>query len=121
MKDDLVKDLVDAKCYSLLTDSSTDSGVLKQELIYVLLLNKSGQAEEKFYGIESPDHANAVGLTDAVKLAFNRVGITDFTSSLFGFNVDGASANTGIHGGLGALLTSIRRMVTCCPLLQSSA
>ncbi len=110
LKDDLVKDLVDAKHYSLLTDGSTDSGVLEQELIHVLFLNKSGRAEVRFYGIESPDHANAVGLKDAVRLkdavelAFNRVGITDFTSSLFGLNVDDASVNTGIHGGLGALL-----------------
>ena len=105
MKDDLVKDLVDAKYYSLLTDGSMDSGCLELELnIYVLFLNRSGRAQVKFYGIESPDHANAVGLKDAVELAFTRVGITDFTSNLFGLNVDGASVNTGIHGGLGALL-----------------
>ncbi len=66
LKDDLVKDLVDAKYYSLLTDGSTDSGVLEQELIYVLFLKRSGRAEVKFYGIESP--ANAVGLKDAVEL-----------------------------------------------------
>jgi hypothetical protein len=58
LKDDLVKDLIDAKYYSLLTDGSTDSGVLEQELIYVLFLNRSGRAEVKFYSIESPDHAN---------------------------------------------------------------
>lgn len=112
LKDDLVKDLVDAKYYSLLTDGSTDSGVLEQELIYVLFLNRSGRAEVKFYGIESPDHANAVGLKHAVELAFTRVGITDFTSSLFGLNVDGASVNTGIHGGLGALLRQSAEWLT---------
>ena len=42
LKDDLVKDLVDAKYYSFLTDGSTDSGVLEQELIYVLFLKRSG-------------------------------------------------------------------------------
>ena len=112
LKDDLVKDLVDAKYYSLPTDGSTDSGVLKQELIYILFLNRSGRAEVKFYGIESPDHANAVGLKHAVELAFTRVGITDFTSSLFGLNVDGASVNTGIHGGLGALLRQSAEWLT---------
>ena len=39
-----------------------------------------------------------------MELAFTRTGITDFASSLFGSNVDGASVNTGIRGGLGALL-----------------
>lgn len=48
LKDALVKDLVDAKYYSLLTDGSTDSGVLEQELIYVLFLNRSGRAEVNF-------------------------------------------------------------------------
>ncbi len=57
-----------------------------------------------------------------VELAFNRVVITDFTNSLFGLNVDGASVNTGIHGGLGALLRqSAEWLITCCPQLQSSA
>ena len=89
LKDALVEDLVDAKYYSLLTDGSTDSGVLEQV---------------RFYGIKGPDHANAVGLEYAVELAFNRVGITDFTRCLFWLNIDGASVNTGIHGGLEALL-----------------
>ena len=84
--------------YSLLTDGSTDSGVLEQELIYVLFLNRSGRAQIKFYGFESPYHANAVGLKDVVELAFRRVGIADFTGNLFGLNVDGASVNNGIHG-----------------------
>ena len=51
LKDALVKDLVDAKYYSLLTDGSTDFGVVEQV---------------RFHGIKGPDHANAVGLEDAV-------------------------------------------------------
>lgn len=47
-----------------------------------------------------------------MELAFNRVGITDFTRSLFGLNVDGARVNTGIHGGLGALLRQSAEWLT---------
>ena len=108
----LVKGLVDAKYYSLLTDGSTDAGVFEQKLIYVLFLNRAGRAEVRFYGVEGPANGNAIGLKDAVEFAFNRVGVTDFTRSLFGLNVDGASVNTGIHGGLGALLRQSAEWLT---------
>ena len=51
LKDVLVKDLVDAKYYSLLTDGSTDSGVLEQELIHVLVVNRSGRAQARIHTV----------------------------------------------------------------------
>ena len=112
MKDNLVKDLVDTKYYVLLTDASTDSGVLEQELIYAIFLNKCGHAEVRFYIIEIPDNANAERFKGAVELALNRVGITEFIRSLFGLNVDGTSGNKGIHGGLEALLREFSLWLT---------
>ena len=51
LKDALVEDLVDAKYYSLLTDGSTDSGVLEQELIHVLVVNRSGRAQARIHTV----------------------------------------------------------------------
>ena len=41
MKDDLVKDLLSAHYCAILSDSSTDSSILKQEALYVLFLPPS--------------------------------------------------------------------------------
>ena len=104
MRDDLVKALSNAKSFSLLTDGSTDSAVIEEELVYVLFLTGDGYPSVKFLSIECPEHTDANGLKEAIKLAFNRIGLQDFLSKLHGLNVDGASVNTGIHRGLAALL-----------------
>ena len=44
------------------------------------------------------------GLKSSLNELFECIGITNFGSRLHGLNVDGASVNTGIHNGLGALI-----------------
>ena len=95
---------MNARYYSLLTDGSTEVAVIEEELVYVLYVNSGGCPIVKFLSIESPKHTNANGLKEAIKLAFSRIGLVEFTSKLYGFNVDGVSGNTGIHRGLAALL-----------------
>ena len=104
IKESLVKDLNNARYYSLLTDGSTDAAVIEEELVYVLLVNHDGYPVVKFLSIECPEHTNADGLKEIIKLSFSRIGLVDFSTKLHGFNVDGASVNTGIHRGLGVLL-----------------
>ena len=41
MKDDLVKDLLSAHYYAILTDISRDSSILEHEALYVLFLSSS--------------------------------------------------------------------------------
>ena len=47
---------------------------------------------------------DAEGIKAIIEEAFSRIGLTSFAEKLTGLNVDGASVNTGIHHGLGALL-----------------
>ena len=46
----------------------------------------------------------AEGIKASIEKAFTRIGLPTFTDRSTGLNEDGASVNTGIHRGLGALL-----------------
>ena len=73
MKDYLVKD----HYYAILTDGSTDSGILKQEALYVLFLSpSSGLPVLKFLSVESPQYAHADGLKACIVDSFHRISIT---------------------------------------------
>jgi hypothetical protein len=102
-KDSLAKDLANARFFSCLNDGSTDASVVEQELVYVLFLSE-GTPTLKFLSIESVKSGNAEGIRASIEEAFTRIGLTSFVDKLTGLNVDGASVNTGIHRGLGALL-----------------
>ena len=102
-RESLKTDLANANFYSVLNDGSTDSGVIEQELIYVLFLNH-GTPTLKYFSIESVTNANAEGIKETIATAFSRFGISNFSSRLLGLNVDGASVNVGVHRGLGTLI-----------------
>ena len=101
MKEDFVKDILNARYYSILTDGSTDASILEQEVLYVLFLSASGVAVSKFLSVDTPQHAHADGLKQCIEDSFQRIGIPSVSSRLASMNVDGAAVNTGIHSGLG--------------------
>ena len=90
-KEDLIKAISLSNYFSLLTDGSTDSVVIEEEVLYLLFLNE-GKPEIKFFSIETPSHSTAEGLKEAISSAFKRTGMTEFHTKLAGFNVDGAPA-----------------------------
>ena len=102
MKEGFAKDFVNTWYYSVLSDGSTDSAVIEQELVYVLYLSKDGVPIVKYLSIESAENGDASGLKNCITKAFQRFRITKFSEWLLGLNVDGASVNTGIHKGLRA-------------------
>ena len=71
------KDLANAHYFCILSDSSTDSSVIKEELVYLLFL-KSGKPLLKFLSIELTNNPNAEGIIECIKTAFERIGILDF-------------------------------------------
>ena len=99
-KESFAKDFANARYYSVLSDSSTDSAVIEQEVVYVLYLSKDGVPIVKYLSIESAENGDTDGLKDCISKAFERIGITKFSERLLGLNVDGANVNTGIHKGL---------------------
>ena len=54
--------------------------------------------------IEPANKANAEGIIECTKTAFERIDILDFQKRIMGLNVDGASINTGVHNGVGVLM-----------------
>ena len=104
MRSEFLNELKQARYFTLLTDGSTDSSILEQEVLYVLFVSSDGYAKVKFFAIETPEHAHADGLKAMISESFERVGITEFHLKLVHFNVDGASVNMGIHRGLGVKL-----------------
>ena len=67
--DSLQKDLADIHYFCILSDGSTDSSVIKEELVYLLFL-KSGKPLLKFLSIEPANNANAEGNIECIKTAF---------------------------------------------------
>ena len=102
-KEDLIKAISTSNYFSLLTDGSTDSAVIEEEMLYLLFLNER-KPEKKIFSIETPSHTTAEGLKEAKSSAFKISGMTESHTKLAGFNVDGASVNTGIHKGSAQLL-----------------
>ena len=74
-----------------------------KECVYLLFL-KSGKPLLKFLSIEAANHANAEGIFECIKTAFEQIGILDFQKRIMGLNVDGASVNTRVHNGVGVLM-----------------
>lgn len=104
-KESVAKDIVNARYYSVLSDGSTDSAVIEEELVYVLYL-KEGTPKVKYLSIERPENADADGIKQCITKAFERFGIMDFSKKLLGLNLDGAAVNMGIHNGLGRQIKS---------------
>ena len=101
MKDSLVKDLLSANYHSLLTDGSADASILEQEVIYVFFLSKKGEPVIKFFNIQTPDHAHAGTLKKCIETTFHSISTVSMYQRLANLNIDSASINTGVHGGLG--------------------
>ena len=87
----VVEALTEANYYALLSDGSTDKGVVEEEVIYVLFLKKNGRAAVQFLSIENPKSVDAEGIIDCINSAFERIGITAFRKRLYAVNLDGAS------------------------------
>ena len=102
-QEDLIKAISTSNYFSLFTDGSTDSAVIKEEMIYLLFLNE-GKPDIKFFSIKTTSHTTAEGLKEAISSEFKRTGMTEFHTKLAGFNVDGALVNTVIQKGLAQLL-----------------
>ena len=100
-KESFAEDFANARYCSVLSDGSTDSAVIEQEVVYVLYISKDGVPVVKYLSIESVENGND-GLKDCISKAFERIGITKFSKRLLVLDVDGANVNTGIHKGLGA-------------------
>ena len=63
--DSLQKDLANAQYFYILSDSSTDSRVIEEKLVYLLFL-KSGKLLLKFLSVEPANNTNAEGIIECI-------------------------------------------------------
>ena len=90
---------------SVLSDGSTDSGIIEQEIVYVRFLC-NGQPQTKMVKILEIKHAHAAGILDAIDDAVAEVGISQemWLSKVICANFDGASVMMGQTNGVAGQL-----------------
>ena len=100
----------DSRFISLLSDGSTDKGIVEEEIIYVRLV-KDGVPQTKFVSIEEPSSPNAEGITNAIKKGIaslkpsenesdDETYLLDLYKKLINVNFDGAAVMSGVLSGV---------------------
>jgi hypothetical protein len=98
--EDLGAELKNANAYAILSDGSTDSSVIEEEIIFIRFV-KNGQIYTRFMSLQAAPNAKATGLKAAIEKALEDVGISP--DNMVAMGTDGASVNTGCDNGLIAL------------------
>ena len=115
LKDDLRESFNLARFVAVLSDGSTDAGILEEEIVYVRFL-ENGIPVTRFAGIKSPDKGDAPGIFRAIedvlgslKIRDNDTNINDDAKNkylnliykkLINANFDGASVMSGHISGV---------------------
>ena len=66
IKSDLKSDVEDARFLSVLSDGSTDAGILEEEIVYIRYLKENAPVT-KFAGIKNPQKGDAPGILKAIQ------------------------------------------------------
>ena len=105
IEDELKATLAETSDFSILSDGSTDSGVIEQELFYVLYRMRWPYIGQNYLKMASVSDGTAEGLTRLLLDAVAGVGLDDTSKhTMVGFGADGASVNMGKKKGVAARL-----------------
>ena len=105
LEDKLKATLAETRNFSILSDGSTDSGVIEQELFYVLYVGSDGNIGQNYLKMASVSDGTAEGLTSLLLNTVATVGLHDTSKhTMVGFGADGASVNMGKKKGVAARL-----------------
>ena len=103
LEDELKTTLAETRYFSILSDGSTDSGVIEQELFYVLYVGSDGNIGQNYLKMASVSDGTAEGLTSLLLNTVTTVGLDDTSKhTMVGFGADGASVNMGKKKGVAA-------------------
>lgn len=96
--------LATTKFLSVMSDSSTDSSVMEEELVYVRWAT-AGKMEVCFVGVQSVDKPDATQITKAITslmetVSGNEDGTGQWLEKLVACGTDGASVMTGVKRGV---------------------
>ena len=105
LEDELKASLAESRYFSILSDGSTDSGVIEQELFYILYIGADGKLSQSYLKIASVSDGTAEGLTRLLLETVAAAGLDDPSKhTMVGFGADGASVNMGCRRGVAARL-----------------
>ena len=102
LKSESANQIEKARLISILSDGSTDKGVIEQEIVYVRYVNSQGHVSTKLADIVDLEYGNAKGVKDGIFQGLDTVGLSQDTvaDKLVGINTDGAAVNMGKKQGL---------------------
>ena len=105
---------VNNTCFtSILTDGSTDSGILEQETVYVRYLNENNKSVTQFAGLKNPMKADTLGILSAIEDVMKSLNVSELSGEeylaavykkLMNGNFDGASVMSGNKSAVPARL-----------------
>ena len=101
LKSESANQIEKARFISILSDGSTDKGVIEQEIVYVRYVNSQGHVSTKLADIVDLEYGNAKGVKDGIFQGLDTVGLSQDTvaDKLVGINTDGAAVNMGKKTG----------------------
>ena len=88
-----------AKFLSIMSDGSTDTAVMEQEMQYTRLCNR-GKVEVHFVGIQDVEKADGENITQAIDNMMREVCGEEWQAKLVACATDGASVMTGTSKGV---------------------
>ena len=94
----ILQQLSQAKFLSLLSDGSTDVGVIENEAVYARICI-NGEVKIFFLNIIAVPRANAEGIFNAIMKSLNKFD-EELKHKIIGFTCDGASVNVGQIAGV---------------------
>ena len=96
------REVRETRFLSLLSEGSTDAGIIEKETVFVRYVDKQGQPRTKFVDIVPLESATADGVCNAVTTSLETIDIDQETlkKKLVGCNFDGASVMMGKKSGV---------------------
>lgn len=100
---------------SLLSEGSTDTGIIEKETVFVRYVDKQGQPQTKFVYIVPLESATADGVCNAVTNSLETIDIDQETlkKKLVGCNFDGASVMMGKKSGVAVQIQKKSSTASC--------
>ena len=107
--DELAGSVKNAKFVSVMSDSSTDSSITEQEIVYIRY-TENRMPPSRFVAVKAPCSPYAVGIYNAVLSNHQELGLgkEEIGRKLVGFGCDGASVLVGKKGGVSGHLRKLQ-------------
>ena len=111
-------EIANVRYFSILSDGSTDQGIIEQELIFVRYVTDRGKIVTKLADIVALEQVHAIGVENGILEGDSSIEISlpILSDKLICVNTDGAAFNLGSKGGAVKLLLDEINLVKDRPI-----